>query len=377
MKVKIVLVLLGLIVFNYCGEKQLTEQEIDHKTFTVTESKASRFNEVGKIKRIVKLETTNDSLLSEIHSVCCFGNGDFLVGDIDSVMKVMAFDGNGKFLRTYGTRGEGPGEYRRIYDYDLSSRNDVIVLAPDKLIKYAQNGDLLHETRLYDYFREMVIVDDKIYLYLVGNTRRKLKGEVVVLNENFEKVGEFGNYDKRIDKYRYVPFESLIERNGKVYYTSLYDLKLNFVAYEDGNISYVEFPNENNLLDSIWNKKKMAENDYTEIRTKIHRFTNITNAGDAGILLLVTKGRSKRSFWLLNPENNKITVFENSVFECINPREPEDLFFYPAVGSHSDGVIFPLCNPDNFNKFKSNYSEFKDIDFKMEDNPLLLLYEFN
>ncbi|EAZ80766.1 6-bladed beta-propeller [Algoriphagus machipongonensis] len=66
---------------------------------------------------LVPFEVPESAFLSSITKLKLVGS-EFLVFD-KKQLKLMLFDKSGKFIRTYGSKGEGPGEYLDISDFEV------------------------------------------------------------------------------------------------------------------------------------------------------------------------------------------------------------------------------------------------------------------
>lgn len=81
-------------------------------------------------------------LLGEITSVCMSGDGTIYILD-GKERDIKVFSPDGKFQKTFGKSGEGPGEFKfpnRIY---FTKRNEIIVIDIRRLSIFKPNGDYL------------------------------------------------------------------------------------------------------------------------------------------------------------------------------------------------------------------------------------------
>jgi hypothetical protein len=98
--------------------------------------------------RFVPLETTDESIFSEVEQLSVIGDEIFL---FDMRMgKLIVFDKNGTFKRTLDRRGQGPGEYSFCLSFSTNLENDKIYIVDveNKLICYElASFRYLHETK--------------------------------------------------------------------------------------------------------------------------------------------------------------------------------------------------------------------------------------
>lgn len=101
------------------------------------------------------------SLVRKVHIIPLAGEP--LLGKVDKVIErdslyyildkvgvqVLAFDTKGRFVRRFGKLGEGPGEFKDVYDMSIPSRSDqVVVLKAWKLTFFDSLGHFLREVPL-------------------------------------------------------------------------------------------------------------------------------------------------------------------------------------------------------------------------------------
>ncbi|WP_291580760.1 6-bladed beta-propeller [Bacteroides sp.] len=170
--------------------------------------------------KIVKLETTDECLISDIRQVD-YVNGLIYIADKAS-QTVLIFDESGKYVGRVGKRGEGPGEYSRLGRFQVVDSHIYIM---DDAVR-----------QLYDYDLKTRIgikldIDDNIsfdsfyimngYLYLLSN------------NSSSFSIGSFNLFKynmKTADVVYSLPFSEELSKNhstwGLLQYASRYDDEL-------------------------------------------------------------------------------------------------------------------------------------------------------
>ena len=138
-------------------------------------------------------------------------------------------------------------------------------------------------------------------------------------------------------------------------------------------MSCLKIPNENKSLDNIWEKRRLNEKDMDKIKNKIHRFNWIFSFNDNLLLSEYNKENKIFDFWLLNLKTKKAIIFPYPGPEFIS----KNLFFNRIVGSYDKGIIGVFNCIEKFNKYKKDFPVLKNIEFSIEDNPILALFEFN
>lgn len=376
-EIKVLFLLIVTFLLYSCNksEYKVKSKDIDFKSISITKSKTKNIFDIGKIKKAVKLETKDNSLIGNIDKVICDKNEDFYVADYDSSKKVFRFDKKGNFIRSYGKIGQGPGEYNSIEGFALDSESNLFLLGNYKLIKFDKNGKLLKEIRIKYFSGYIIIVNDLIYIFILRyRDIPRNKKAILILDTNFKKVGEIGTYDKRLEKYLFIPIKIFAKNQNNLYFIDVYNFKLNIFNQKSKEMSCLKIPNKNASLDNIWkkNQRYLSEKDMDRIKDKIHRFDRIFSFNDNLLLSEHNKEKKIFDFWLLNLKTKKVIIFPYSDMElCIKQ------LFFSISGSYDKGVILVINGIEELNKYKEYFPVLKDIEFKIEDNPILALFEFN
>ena len=58
-------------------------------------------------------------------------------------------------------------------------------------------------------------------------------------------------------------------------------------------------------------------------------------------------------------------------------RTKNNLYFDRIPGSYDQGIIGAFFDAEEFNKHKKNYPALKNIQLKMDDNPILVFFEMS
>jgi hypothetical protein len=347
--------------------------EIDFNSISIEEKGKKDFMSSCKIRKIVKLELNDESLIGYIDLVRIDENGDILIGDYYPVKKVHRFDKNGRYIRSYGKLGRGPGEYAGIKSFDILSDGSIVFLTDLKLIRYAKTGQLIKEIRNNFLAMDIVVMDDLIYISHLGFRMAPRTDEAILIyNTDLKKVGGFHEFDMRLEKYRFIPNKFFAKSSNILYFIDCYDFRLLEYDPKFQDFSCLKIPSDNSELDSIWGKKVLTENEYREIKKRVHRFNHVYGFKDG--LFLFAYCQEKRIFdhWVLNLEKRKAIVYKYSAEYLKN-----NLFFNHFAGEYDDGVIGVFNDHERFNKYKDKYPAFRDVDYRVDDNPILVFFEFN
>lgn len=104
----------------------------------------AQFDSLFQYKNHIVLETTEESLLGHINKVV-FDKDTIYI--LNGNSKISVFDKSGKYISTLSKIGNGPGEYLRLYDFDVFE-NVVYCLDGPNIHKYDTSGNFIETTKL-------------------------------------------------------------------------------------------------------------------------------------------------------------------------------------------------------------------------------------
>jgi hypothetical protein len=145
MKKLIYLFTLSCFLLFSCGSERkqgdLLEIPVD-----IEQDFSLALSEIAEEIVTIELELTNESLVNpdQIYRVLLSEN--YLI--IAQLNRVLAFNKDGKFIRSIGSRGQGPGEYNHIWSLALDEKNKRLIILnsmPWKIICYDLDGKFLTE----------------------------------------------------------------------------------------------------------------------------------------------------------------------------------------------------------------------------------------
>lgn len=158
--------ILGIIFlfFDYFQQKQNTSNySIPADIHLEILSKSEKFEDLFELEQKISLEGI---YIGNIKKLKTLSNGDFGIIDA-STKKLNIFDGNGKFLRTIGGTGNGPGEYIYPTDFLLDDSLNIYILDPAqlRLIRYNFSGKYQSSLNIDKYSEHMALFNNKLFLY--------------------------------------------------------------------------------------------------------------------------------------------------------------------------------------------------------------------
>lgn len=133
-------------------------------------------------------EETEDFIFSEIRTIEVDNEGNIYVADSKEVC-VKVFDKNGKHIRTFGKKGQGPGELQRPARMHLFAGKEIMIydMANNRISYYSLDGKCLREMSTGKYRFARAIPDSK------GN----IIGQVMVFEDKL--VHEIKKFDPELN----------------------------------------------------------------------------------------------------------------------------------------------------------------------------------
>ncbi len=198
-----------------------------------TEFYDSVLNEIPKPEVIV-LKETDEVIFAEIDKIIA-KDENFFILDAFGAKTVVSFDKSGKALVRYGTIGQGPGEYVRPWDIDVTGEC-VYVLDSNtkKLLRFNKDGKFINERRIPFRAKGFKILNNGDILFSLlpdGEAKPQLcltdsllSKQTYYLNSRSEYVGGWTTNDifrplgKNMTNYYQAPLDTLyqIDQDGMI-----------------------------------------------------------------------------------------------------------------------------------------------------------------
>jgi hypothetical protein len=350
------------------GNRTLSFEEVDFR----------QFSDIGRIEKIVKLDAS-EAPLSAVSRVKTDSDGDIYIIDLDRHEAVFRFNAEGKFLNSFGRTGQGPGEYQGLIGFDIHPSGAVFLLSNSKILKFAKNGEYLMETPIGFLGGDIKSLGDEIFVHVLihRQTAPDNRRQVEIFDLNLRPAEGCFPYDSRLEKYIFISPPFLAAVGGELVGLEIYDLGLNIFHPGTRNIRAIRFGERNSMVDGVFRKNELSEEDRTQIKRDLHRFGTVLAFRDTLYLFEGCKGDDLYKFWLFDFKAGRIRAYPYfQLFRDVENKNEDKFFSYP-VGAYADGLIIAVTNPDSFAKAKSRYPELSGIEFGLNDNPLLVFFRFN
>ena len=264
-------------------------------------------------------------------------------------------------------------------DFAVLSNGDIILLTVFKLIKFSQQGKFLKEVRINYSGGNIEIINDEIYVSVKWyRNKKESKRAVLIYDSSLVKTGGLKVYDSRLDKYLYIFSKSMASKKDRLYFLDYYEFNLNIYETQTRELVSLPIPNKNSELEATWSKKRLTRDDELRIQDKLHHFDGIYNLGNR-LLLYEFHGEKKIwNAWLLDLKKREAIIFKrNCLYGDYRVKVQKDLYFNRVPGSYENGIIGAFDDERRFNSHKHNFPLLKDIELNLDDNPILVFFEFN
>jgi hypothetical protein len=324
-------------------------------------------------RKLVRLETTNESLIAGINRLIVYENR-YYIFDHQS-KSVFIFNKSGKYISKINSIGKGPGEYIQVSDFTIDVKNQRIVLLcdiPSCLIYYDINGQFLDQEKLRDF--PLFIASDQDVLFF-GNY-----SENYISIQNRGKYSEFLKIEDYLnDKLFYSPHPNII-RSNYTYFFTVYD-NLVYMLTDDNVLPKYKMQFGNKAVD----KSIIIENEVEEImkicreEEKISRISDFRECND-----YLTFRMSSYSRIAIYNKTEKICRLFSAFYDPETGLYLSNLIAHDGPGDEMIFEIDPMSFITNVlhikdaNEMAQNetYIKYKEEAEKLNlaDNPVLMVY---
>jgi len=150
-------------------------------------------------------DTDPNSMFSELRSIQVDDQENIYALDMKEI-KIKVFDKNGKFLRSFGKKGKGPGEIDSPIRMEMDRRGNIVIddMGNNKLLFFSPEGTCIRELPTGKYWaliRFKFDSEGNIYADTRAYEETKMTSELKKFNPDFKPVATFTSFvDKRPDR---------------------------------------------------------------------------------------------------------------------------------------------------------------------------------
>lgn len=335
----------------------------------------NQLDQLGQYTNFVPLESPEAALLGSISLVRQATNGDWLIGDFRSSLKIYRFNSEGRFLLSYGNKGLGPGEWEHITGFDLFSNGDLLAICPNKLVRFAEGGEVVDEVPLSYFADEGLIIKDRVYLRIASSSMLRVNSGIAVLDEQLSPVMNLHRAEPRLQMLSYLPQASIAKSGDRLFVSEIYDYAFSIYQADGNPIASYRFASLNPELDKVWPEslQKMTQDHKDQIIAGTHRAQQIF-ALQNGVFMFESNMDSRR-YWPVwfDLDSNTLTKFPE--LKLFQSEDNSHMPISQVVGSYDRGLIAIIDDPAVFARYQARYPQIADHVFSINDNPILVQLE--
>ncbi|HWK59771.1 MAG TPA: 6-bladed beta-propeller [Parapedobacter sp.] len=189
----------------------------------------------------IPLETNEHSLLAHIDKVV-FHKGKFYVHDRQfAALKV--FSEEGKYIRSIGNIGRGPGEFTTLMDFLLDTEEDKLLLLSNNeraVMEYDMEGNYLRTMQTNVFASSFAKIGDRFH-YFINQNDNDVSGpnNLIVMDENSRVLDRFFPFPETFNVM--LPDHSFLlgNANGALFHPTLSDTVFQLTASQEIYPKYV------------------------------------------------------------------------------------------------------------------------------------------
>lgn len=190
--------LLSIVLFSSCSEKKEKKDFYNSKKLVINEKRERPIQEEFTLTKNIILEDNEEGRFTEINKLKIKKNTIYIL-DIFGQQQLFVFDINGKFIRKIGKRGNGPGEYNRLCDFDVDDRGNIYLYNAQhkKMLIYDSIGSLIKEVSMPYRGDGFNLLGNGGYIFSVYR-ENDLEGspKVIVTDSLFNITKKYFSYSK-------------------------------------------------------------------------------------------------------------------------------------------------------------------------------------
>jgi len=229
---------------------------------------------------VVKLETNKNCLINNIDKMIVYEDKIYIL-DKKKSNGVFEFTKEGKFIKKFGKKGKGPGEYIDLKAFTINKKERRVILfdwSRKRFLAYNLQGDYIGSRKIEFYLNDFTMNEGNYVLDIHNRIRsandREKKFSIASLDNKAVTINTFFNSTIKIDGY--ASFKNLSKDKERVFFKEPYSNKIHEI--KDGK-SLLLF--ELDFEDITLPKSLLQEElDYgslrNELSTKKYTFMNST-----------------------------------------------------------------------------------------------------
>lgn len=370
MRVNLFFIILSLLFQACSSNKTYTEVQKDILEVPETPSEEGFFGNHFELDEIIRIETHEDFLVSDIKRLIRYQDKIILLSAQNNTIFIINSKG-GKIEQTIHRIGSGPGEYRTVLDIAFDEKSKQIAVYNDygKVLFFNLAGDFISDLDVEGTFEGVSYYSGKLIFYnkLEGYAYKPKFIKIFHLDDkSWEEIGDVQN----TIEFPVRSYGRPIVKSARLWLAA----PLNFIlsSYEENTLKSIyelAIPNSNisdNLMELAVSdpRKFFGEVAKNKLIYGIHSIREtkdyiVFRSNQEGIFII--NKNTRRVYWDKYVEEKALAM--------------KLIQYYPHDGD--DGKIMFIVSADYYTENIQNYRDKGKIvgEVKKDDNPLLLFYK--
>ena len=214
---KYIFVLCTGLLFTVCKQSPVNLYDNDSiKIIVDSENFQERifYSQLFDSVKYVVLENCDDCLIGSIEKVVFFDNKFFVLDSKQNIL--FAFSESGKFMWKINKRGNGPGEYLYIRDFDIDDNRLYLFDPRRNILEYDLSGNFIRKYSLNNKYGTSILVNNGLFyintcnnpstegnyhLLIMDNYGKNFKNGIPITQKNL--IGKCVTFNQRNSFMRY------------------------------------------------------------------------------------------------------------------------------------------------------------------------------
>lgn len=144
---KLILVVVGLIILTGCQENSQKKKDILVKKILVDNRGEAQIKSIVDSISYLQIREQKGFLFTDIDKIIVHKHGIFILDKLGS-NSLLCFSKSGDFIAKFGSRGQGVGEYIRLWDFDITEQFVYLYDRHQmKMLEYDTKGTFIRELK--------------------------------------------------------------------------------------------------------------------------------------------------------------------------------------------------------------------------------------
>ncbi len=210
-KLLIVIPLVFLLWFTFSCQKQGQVERIMEDGVEVVINHLEPYKVKGQpdsliLEKEISIDMERDDIaeigLPDVHSVDADSDGNIYFHRFRSSENfIFKFDKNGNFIKSFGRRGQGPGEIQMVSYFSIDSKDNIIISdrANGKIIFFNTNGELSQEISYGLNITDAIPLENGKYLVIRrirDDSQHSIPTKLILCSAKFEELKELDVYNQ-------------------------------------------------------------------------------------------------------------------------------------------------------------------------------------